>query len=255
MAVAFACQSLFPYTLDRLSAVRLCQKAENSFIGVQCGIMDQYASGFGRKGHALFLDCRSLACEKVPLPETAVRMLVVNSGVKRRLASAEYNKRREQCTEAVKLLRPKFPQLKTLRDLEPARLINALELLPDPLKKRVEHVVTECGRVKEAVAALGRSDIPAVGKLLNASHASLRDLYEVSCPELDSLASAARQTEGVLGARMMGGGFGGCIIALALPAAAEKALHSIGQIYQHRFGTLPEAWIVEAGDGAAEVTT
>lgn len=253
-ATAYAAMGLFPYTIDRLSVAKMCQRAENSFVGVNCGIMDQFASCYGKKGHALFLDCRTLKAEAVPLALAGKVLIIVNSGVKRKLASSEYNKRREQCQEAVKTLKPKFPRLIALRDLNPADLPVALPLLPEITRKRVEHVVRENSRVHHAVAALKSGDLAAVGRLLNETHASLKDLYEVSCPELDLLVSTAQQIPGVLGARMMGGGFGGCALILAEAAAADTIQHDLTRIYSHRYGALQPTEIVEPADGAAELT-
>jgi galactokinase len=253
LATAYAVMALFPYTLDRLSLVKACQRAENTFVGVQCGIMDQYASGFGRRGHAVHLDCRAVKHEWIPLPLESHRLVVIDSRVKRKLAAGEYNKRRQECQEAVKALKPKFPRLAALRDLEERDLAAALPALPEVPRKRAEHVVRENARVKAAVDALRAGDLPAVGRLLNASHASLRDLYEVSCPELDLLVGTAQQVPGVLGARMMGGGFGGCAIALAEAGAVEALSRSVTRAYQHRFGTTPPVTVAEAGDGAGEI--
>jgi len=253
-AVAWAAMALFPYTLDRLSVVKACQRAENTFVGVNCGIMDQYASVFGRKGHALFLDCRTLQCQPVPLPLETHRLLVIDSMVKRKLVAGEYNKRREQCAEAVKGLKTAFPKVKALRDLEEADLAKALPLLPPLIAKRTEHVVRECARVKSAVAALGKGDLRALGALLNSSHESLKSLYEVSCPELDLLVGTAQRTKGVLGARMMGGGFGGCAIALVETPAIDLVKREVARIYQHRFGTTPPFHEVEAADGTSELS-
>ncbi|MEK7477299.1 MAG: galactokinase [Candidatus Coatesbacteria bacterium] len=252
-AVAWGAMSLFPYTLDKLSVVKICQRAENAFVGVNCGIMDQYASVFGKQGHALFLDCRTLQCQPVPLPLATHRLLVIDSMVKRKLVSGEYNKRREQCAEAVKALKARFPQVKALRDLEEADLAKALPLLPPVVAKRAEHVVRECARVKAAVAALRAGNLKGVGALLNASHESLKTLYEVSCPELDLLVGTAQRTPGVLGARMMGGGFGGCAIALVETPAVDLAKREVSRVYQHRFGTTPPFHDVEAADGTSEV--
>jgi len=253
-AVAWAVIALFPYNLDKLSVVRLCQRAENAFVGVNCGIMDQYASVFGRKGHALFLDCRTLQCQPVPLPTDSHPLLIIDSVVRRKLAGGEYNKRREQCNEAVRLLKPAFPKVRALRDIEEADLAKALPLLPPIVAKRAEHVVRECARVKAAVAALQRGDLKAVGALLNASHESLAKLYEVSCTELDILAGSAQRVPGVLGARMMGGGFGGCVIALVERGAVESVKREVARVYQHRFGTLPPFHEVEAADGTSELS-
>jgi len=252
-AVAYACIALFPYQLDRLSMVKLCQRAENTFVGVGCGIMDQYASAFGRKGTALMLDCRTLACEHVPLALDRHRILIVNSMVKRKLATAEYNKRREQCNAAVELLKEKFPKIKALRDLSVSDLPVALDILVPTLRRRTEHVVRENQRVLDAVAALKGNDLAAFGRLLNESHASLRDLYEVSCPELDALAASAQQTAGVVGARMMGGGFGGCIIAIVETGQVDGFKRDIARAYQRKFGYEAQIYEVETDNGTGEI--
>jgi len=252
-AVAYAAIALFPYQLDRLSMVKLCQRAENTFVGVGCGIMDQYASAFGRRGFALMLDCRSLACEHVPIALDRHRIVVVNSGVKRKLATAEYNKRREQCNEAVTLLKEKFPNIKALRDLSVSDLPVALDILVPTLRRRTEHVVRENQRVLDAVAALKGNDLATFGRLLNESHTSLRDLYEVSCPELDALAATAQKAEGAVGARMMGGGFGGCIIAIVETGQVDALKRDVARAYQRKFGCEALIYEVETDDGTGEI--
>ena len=250
-AFAFACLALFPYQLPRLDLVKACQKAEH-FVGVQCGIMDQFASVFGKKGHAIFLDCRSLKFEQVPLPLEGHSIIVINSRVKRTLATAEYNKRRKECEDVLKLLKTRFPGIKALRDLENEDMTKALAGTPEPHKSRAWHVAMECRRTRKAVEVLRQGDLPAFGKLMNESHASLRDLYQVSCPELDALAETAQGVSGVIGARMMGGGFGGCLIAIASNSAVEPLKHELSRMYLRRFAATPEFHEVTTEDGTEE---
>ena len=188
VAAALLLATLHSWRLDAVDLVKLAQKAENEFVGVACGIMDQFASMLGQEDHALFLDCRTLDYEAVPLPlaERGLAVAVVNSGVRRGLAGSEYNTRRRQCEEAVQLLRERIPGIKALRDVG-AEHLNLVNELPDPLAKRARHVVTENARVLEGVAALKAGDLEKFGRLLNASHESLRDDYDVSCRELDLL--------------------------------------------------------------------
>jgi len=253
-ATAWACLSLYPYQLTRLEMAKACQNAENRFVGVQCGIMDQFASAFGKKGHAIFLDCRTLSFEHVPLSLDKHSIVIINSRVKRKLASGEYNKRREQCTEAVKLLKTANPKIRALRDLENENLDSALGSLPPLPRKRAEHVARECRRTREAMTCLKKGDLARFGHLMNESHESLRDLFEVSCPELDVLAESAQSVKGVLGARMMGGGFGGCVIALAEKGAVEDLKRETSKTYQKRFATHADIYEVETDDGTAEYT-
>ena len=251
-AFAMTCQALFPYQLPRLDMVKVCQKAEH-FVGVQCGIMDQFASVFGKSGHGIFLDCRTLKFEHVPLPLSDHSIMVINSRVKRSLATVEYNKRRKECEEALKALKPKFPSMKALRDLENEDLDKALSGLPEIIRKRAKHVAMECRRTREAVEVLRKGDLRAFGKLMNSSHASLRDLYQVSCPELDALAEVAQTISGVIGARMMGGGFGGCAIAIVAKTAVEPMKHVLTRMYQTRFATTPEFHEVTTENGTEEL--
>ena len=253
LATAYACLQLFPYQMDRLNLVKLCQRAENAFVGVSCGIIDQFSSAFGKKGHAIMLDCRTLSFQHVPVPQDSHRILVVNSMVKRRLAGGEYNKRREQCNEAVKALKAKYPQLKALRDLKVSDLPEALPLLGPIPRKRAEHVVRECQRVTDAVEALKAKDMAAFGRLLNESHKSLKELYEVSCTELDILAEACRKAPGAVGARMMGGGFGGCVIAVVAASEVAKMKNEVSRTYQTRCGMAPQIYDVQLDDGAGEL--
>lgn len=234
---------------DPVSVVKLSQKAENEFVGVPCGIMDQFISALGRKDHALFLDCRDLRFRQVPL-EAGVRIVVCNSGVKRALAHSEYEVRRAQCAEALARLRSTGLKADSLRDVEPEELERARHALNEILFRRARHVVTENRRVLSAAALLDKTDLEQFGKLMNQSHESLRDDYEVSSPELDLLVDLALKQPGVFGARMTGAGFGGCTVNLLRPESTEAFAEAIREGYARVMGREAEVYVFEASDGA-----
>jgi len=199
--------------IDRLELARLCQHAENDYVGVSSGLMDQFASACGVEGHALFFDTRNLAWEPISLPpHTAV--VIADSGVRRSLTDSAYNERRASCEQAVEILRQYKPDLESLRDIQPPEFMAFSPYLPQVVSRRAEHVVKEIARVESARSVLERGDADAFGALMFAGHASLRDLYEVSTPELDILVELARGTPGCYGARLTGAGFGGCTVNL-----------------------------------------
>ncbi|WP_376791245.1 galactokinase [Thermoflexus sp.] len=249
VAFAVAWTALGGHERSRLELARLCQRAENEFVGVRCGIMDQMAALFGRRGCALLIDCRSLETRPVPIPEEAV-IVVADSGVRRALAASAYNERRAQCEEAVARLRTRYPGIRALRDVTPAQLEEARMELPELIYRRARHVVTENERVLQAVVALERGDLQAFGALLYASHRSLRDDYEVSSPELDTLVEAAGSVAGVYGARLTGAGFGGSILAVVRREAAPAAGEAMTRAYLDRFGRQPALFVVRPDDGA-----
>jgi len=230
---------------EGLQIAEWSQKAENAFVGMPCGIMDQFASANGRADCAMLLDCRSLDVEYVPLPEDAA-FLIVNSMVKHTHVEGAYRSRREDCETAARMIG------RTLRDLQEAELPRVVSRLPDGPAKRTRHVVTENARVTRAAAALKAGDLAALGVLLDQSHASLAADMEVSVPEVDQLAAIARRAPGVFGARMMGGGFGGCIIALADADESEHALKTIVRAYGAASGKTPDGFVCRAVDGAGE---
>jgi galactokinase len=210
-----------------------CQWAEHHYPGMPCGIMDQLISAMGKQGHALLIDCRSLATRQVPLDDPHLRVVISNSNVKHALVGGEYAARRKQCEAAVAFLKPLHPQITSLRDVTPDMLAAAKATM-DPLTyRRAHHVVTEIARTTAFAGALTARDYATCGKLMLASHASLRDDYEVSCPELDALVEIASNVPGggVFGARMTGGGFGGCIVALTTAEAVEPLTRAIDQHY------------------------
>jgi len=222
---------------------RLCHRAESEFVGVQCGIMDQYAVALGSSGHAMMLDCRSREYELLLLPVGA-KFLVTHSGVSHRLPTGGYNSRRDECRAVLARLGQAIPGLQFLAELTFAELEGHRGLLDDTLYRRCRHVVTEAGRVGAAVRAMQHGDLERLGSLIDQSHASLRDDYEVSCPELDALVEIAGQCRGVLGSRMMGGGFGGCTISLVRPDAVNETVHRIGREYGKLLGRDPWMHVV-----------
>ncbi len=236
-------------TVDPLALARICQRAENGYVGVMSGLMDQFASACGVAGKALLLDCRSLAWRPVRLPQD-VRLVVLHSGSPRKLDGSAYNERRTQCEAAVAALARADPGIRSLRDVT-TELLSAERGALDPVvARRAEHVVAENARVSDVIAALEADDLQAVGELFAASHASLRDLFEVSSPELDALVEIAGGVDGVIAARMTGGGFGGCTVNLVRPDAVEALAAAVETDYATRTGLRPMVLPVRAAAGA-----
>jgi galactokinase len=221
-ATAFSLNELFCLGVDKLTMVKLAQKAENIFVGVQCGIMDQFASMFGRKNHVIRLDCQSLAYEYVPFNTEGIRIVLLDTNVKHSLASSEYNTRRQQCEAGVKLIREHQPQVSSLRDATLAMLDQYVAPVDALVYRRCQYIVEENLRLLAASDDLNQGDIAAFGLKMFATHEGLSKKYEVSCPELDFLVDFVKGNPGVIGARMMGGGFGGCTINLVKEAAIEE---------------------------------
>ena len=249
VSVALALTSLAAIAVPRLEMVKLCQAAEHEYVGTRCGIMDQFVAGFGATGHALMLDCRSLEYQLLPIPQD-LRLVVCNSMVRHELASGEYNLRRADCETGVRLLQPFLPAVGALRDVGIADLENYKHLLSGTVYRRCRHVVTENQRVLAAANALRSQDAARFGHLMNQSHASLRDDYEVSCRELDLLIDLASSRPGVYGARMMGGGFGGCTVNLIRSDCAAVFQAELAQMYAETTGTTPEIYICAPAPGA-----
>lgn len=238
--------------LERLELARLCQRAENEFVGARVGIMDQFTACFGQAGHALLLDCRSLQYRLLPLPAEA-SLVICDSGVRHALSGGEYNARRAECETGVRLLARHRPQVRALRDATLAELERHRSELGDVVFRRCRHVVTENARVLQAAEALERSDLAEFGRLMGESHRSLRYDYEVSCYELDLLVELAAGRNGVYGARMTGGGFGGCTVNLVESGAVEEFRQAISAGYQQATGKTPKIYVSEAASGAEEV--
>jgi galactokinase len=247
ISVGLALASMAGASVPRKELALACQRAENDFVGMKCGIMDQFVSAFGEAGHAILIDCRGLEHRPVPVPQ-GLQLLVVNSMVKHELASSEYNTRRRECEQAVKILgRP-------LRDIAAGEWPSLESALPDTLRRRARHVVSENARVLAFVEACQRDDQQRMGRLMAESHYSLRDDYQVSCPEIDFLVDIASGLEGVVGSRITGGGFGGCTVNLVRDGFAESFRHAIAPPYESRFGLRPEIYVCQTADGAQELT-
>jgi galactokinase len=248
LGIAVALATLADYTIDGTALARLGQRVENEIVGVRSGIMDQLAIALGVAGHALLIDCRSLKTEPVPIPP-GVRILVLDSAVPRTLAGSADNQRRSECESALSALQPVEPGLRALRDVTTDLLDREGWRLADPQLRRARHVVTENQRVLDGIAALRRGDVDRFGQLLSESHASLRDDYEVSSPELDTLVDIALKTPGVLGARLTGAGFGGCAVALVTADLAQAAATAIAERYRQATGRPGSAFSCTASNG------
>jgi galactokinase len=252
VATAFALTKSLGLDVDRVELARLCRKAENEFVGARVGIMDQFVSLCGEKDKALLLDCRSLEFKLLPLA-TDAQLVICNTMVKHALASSEYNERRAQCEEGVRLLGTVLPNVKALRDVTSNQLEEHKDLLPEVIYRRCRHIVTENERVLVAAQALERNDLQQFGKLMNESHESLRNDFEVSCQELDLMVQLARGVEGVLGARMTGGGFGGCTVNLVERNRVDVFKSAVAPGYFAATGLHPEIYVCTATNGAEEL--
>lgn len=252
IAVGFAWLKISDQPVDLVNLALTAQQAEHEFVGTQCGIMDQFIACLGKEGYALKIDCRSLESEAVPIDLSNARVVVVNSMVKHDLATGEYNQRRAECEEAVRRLAGHLPGIQSLRDVEMEEFDQWADALPEVIRRRANHVITENARTLAAVEALKRGDLLQFGKLMNASHESLREDYQVSCRELDLLVEIARRCEGVYGARMTGGGFGGCTVNLVKTENVENFIAEITQAYDWMMKVKPEIYVCQASGGVRE---
>ncbi len=239
-------------SIDRLDLVKICQKAENEFVGARSGIMDQFIACFAEEDHAIMLDCRSLESTPLPLPSDA-KLVVCNTMVKHELASGEYNQRREECEEGVLILSRHLPRVTSLRDVTADDLERLRSELPEIIYQRCCHVVTETDRVLRVADALRSGDLRSFGKLMDESHRSLRDDYQVSCKELDLMVNFANEIDGVFGARMTGGGFGGCTINLVESDRVDEFKQRVAPRYAQAVGKDPEIYVCSAAASAARV--
>jgi len=254
VASALAFTTLDEIRLPLPDLAKLCRKAENEFVGARVGIMDQFVSAMAHKQQALLLDCRSLEFKLVPIPDD-VRLVVCNTMVKHDLATGAYNQRRAECEEGVRCLAQKDPKIHALRDVSPEFLKQNASLLPPLILKRCTHVVFEDQRTLDAARALAEGDLKRMGKLMRESHNSLRDLYEVSCRELDAMAQAAEGLPGFIGGRMTGGGFGGCTVNLVYEQNTEEFSANIAERYRRETGITPQVYVCTAEAGAEEVSS
>ena len=232
----------------------LCQSAEHTFAHMPCGVMDQFTSSCGVRGHLLLLDCRSNHFELVPLSDPSISVVVCNSNKKHQLSGSEYPDRVRQCREALAVLKQHFPEVKALRDASLDQVESVRSQLSETAYRRAVHIVSECKRCLDCSEALRARDFEAVGRLLLQSHASLRDNFEVSTPELDLLVEIAMGQEGVFGARMTGGGFGGCIVCFVESGKAEKVMRALEKEYKERTGIECSAFVTSPSQGARVMT-
>lgn len=235
--------------LTPVQLAKICQRAENEFVGMRCGIMDQMASALGKQDHALFLDCRTLETECVPTPP-GIAIVVTNTKVKRELASSAYNYRRADCEQAVEILKTVLPDIKSLRDVTTDNLHAFGKKLPKRIRKRATHVITENQRVQDAVQALKNQDIQTFGSLMFKGHESLKKHYEVSCKELDCIVDASKQVQGCLGARLTGAGFGGCTVALVEQRFVEDYGSFVKRAFVKEIGYDPDVYVCSPSNGA-----
>lgn len=249
-AYGFALNELFQLGLSRMDLAFIGQKTEHTFVGLQCGIMDQFASLHGKKGHVMKLDCRSLEYEYIPFDFPAYKIVLVNSMVSHTLASSEYNVRRRQCEEGIAILKKHYPEITSLRDIEPAQLLQHKDELPPIVFDRCSYVVYEKERVLASCEALKKNDLATFGKLMFATHEGLSKKYSVSCTELDFLVECAQHITGVAGARMMGGGFGGCTINIVQADAVDNFTQKIQAAFANLFKKTPEVYVTQIEDGA-----
>lgn len=252
LATAVAMNKVFNLYIPQVELVKFCQEAENKFVGMNCGIMDQFAIGMGKEGCAVLLDCNTLNYEYAPLDLKGVSIVIMNTNKRRELADSKYNERRAECERALKELQRKLP-IKSLGDLSIDEFEKNKELITNPTdRKRAKHAVYENQRTLQAVEHLKAGDLKTFGKLMNESHISLRDDYEVTGKELDTLAEAAWQQPGVLGARMTGAGFGGCAIALVQDADVKHFIDNVGKIYREKTGLQADFYIASVGGPARQ---
>jgi len=241
---------LAAHGIDPMTLARLCQRAENDHVGVHCGLMDQFAATLGQRGRAMFLDCRDLTYRPVVLPNDDVALVVCDTNAPRRLGDSEYNQRRSECEAAVAAIAEQEPGVESLRDVDPDMLARHATRLQPVQLARAEHVVGENARVLRTIEALEVGNLAAVGRLFAESHASLRDRFEVSSPELDAMVEIANATPGVIAARMTGAGFGGCTVNLVRREALDTFRAAIEREYPERTGREPHVLVVSAADGA-----
>jgi len=252
VAVGYALLNTSHQIVDRKALALNCQRAENEFVGARCGIMDQFVSCNGRAGHALMIDCRSLEYQVLRLPPN-LRLVVCNTMVKHEHSAGEYNARRFECEEGVQRLATVLPGIRALRDVTAEQLEEKRSLLTEVVYRRCRHVISENDRVLRTVEALKRGDIRGIAQLMRESHESLRDDFQVSCRELDLMVEIASEKRGVLGARMTGGGFGGCTVNLVEASEAEEFRENVRTEYEGKTGLRPDILICEASEGVGIV--
>ena len=249
--IAFGLNEVFSLGLNKMDLTWIAKEAENDFIGLQCGIMDMFTSIHAKENNAMLLDCKSLAFEYVPLELGNNKLLLFDTQVKHHLASSEYNTRRLECMQAVDFIKLKYVDIESLRDLNMPMLMDIENKVPENIFNRAKHVVTENNRLHEFSKAIASKNWALAGVLLYDSHDSLKNLYEVSCPELDLLVDVVKGIEGVWGARMMGGGFGGCTLNLVSENSVDEIIKEVNHSHFTAFGIVPKHYIASTSDGAS----
>ncbi|WP_028563883.1 galactokinase [Paenibacillus pinihumi] len=254
VVTAYALLALSGHPTDTVEIALLSQKSENEFNGVKCGIMDQFAVANGKKDHAIMLMCDTLEYKLVPFNSGAYKLVIGNTNKRRGLVDSKYNERRSQCEEAVQILRQAFPELELLGQITLEQYNANEHLIADPvIRNRARHVVEEIDRVIRSVEALKQDDLDQFGSLMNASHDSLRDLYEVTGAELDALVEAARQVPGVLGSRMTGAGFGGCTVSLVHEDSVDRFIQEVGEKYKAAVDLQADFYVCDIGNGVEQL--
>jgi galactokinase len=248
-ATTFALNKLFSTNYDRIEMVKMSQKAEHEYAGVMCGIMDQFASMMGKKDHVIKLDCHSLEYEYVPFKLDGIKILLLDTNVKHSLASSEYNTRRKECAQAVEWIKEHEPNVNSLRDATEEMLDKYVFPKDELIDKRSRFVVQEINRLQNACEDLKKGDIDAMGKKMFATHDGLSEMYSVSCDELDYLINFVRNNDAVIGARMMGGGFGGCTINLVKESAVQGLIKDVSAQYEKHNRKKLSAYVVSISDG------
>ena len=253
LLMAVMINDLFKFNVSRIDLVKYCQEAENKFIGVNCGIMDQFAIGMGKENSAILLDCNTLdySYSKVNLEDKVI--IIANTNKRRGLADSKYNERRNECETALKELQSKL-SINSLGELTEEEFENNKDLIKDEIRqKRAKHAVYENQRTKKAVKALEKNDIETFGKLMNDSHTSLRDCYEVTGKELDTLVELAWKHKGTIGSRMTGAGFGGCTVSIVERSSQEDFINTVGKEYKEKIGYDADFYVANIGDGTREI--
>ena len=247
--VVYGLNELFELGLSKEEMIQISMQAEHNFAGVKCGIMDQFASMNGVEGHAMFLDCRDLSYSQIPIQTEDYQLLLINTNVKHQLADSAYNKRKEECNEGLAIIQNEFPKVNSLRDVDLQHLNRIKDNMPETVYKRCHYVIEENARVAASKSAIEKKDWKKFGELLFASHDGLKNLYEVSCRELDFLVDKAKENPAVIGSRMMGGGFGGCTLNLAQKNRTTEFIEKVAQDYLLEFGTTVNFYPVNISNG------
>lgn len=240
--------------VDMIEMAKIGQRAENVYVGVNCGIMDQFASAMGKEDHAIFLQCQSLDYKHVPVKLDGKKIVVSNTKKKHSLGASKYNERRSECEKGFEILKKAMPEKNCLGEISVEEFEVHKHLLTDDVVfRRIRHVITEDDRVLKSIVALEAGDIAKFGEYMNGSHDSLRDDYEVTCLELDTMVEEARKIKGVLGSRMTGAGFGGCTVSIVEADAVDTFIAEVGKNYEARTGLKPEFYVTEIGNGGMEI--